>query len=102
MALKEYRHKGVCPIIVEGYGRVNPGTPSFVCEMDPYWENSFLTNGSIEILDENTKKAKTKPSVPKPWPGGLQNPADVKPWPGRDAEGNLTLDGRRYDPEEKG
>ena len=94
---KEYRHVGVCPIIVEGFGRVNPGTPSFICEMDAYWEKSFTEGGAIVVLREVPDETPdSEPSRPKPRPGGRTNPADVMPWPGRDEDGNLTMDGKLY------
>ena len=49
---KEYRHKGACPIIVHGFGRVNPGVQSFVCDMDPTQEEFFLRIGAIVVLKE--------------------------------------------------
>jgi hypothetical protein len=73
MALKQYKMSGTLPIIVRGYGRVEPGAPPFTCEMDEDQEAFFTTIGAIRSLrDELPEGAKPttplKPTTPA-WPG---------------------------------
>lgn len=50
--VKEYAMYGVCPIVVGGYGRVEPDSGTFRCEMEPAQEAFFLKIGAIKVLQE--------------------------------------------------
>ena len=74
---KEYRHTGSQPILINGFGRRNPGSPAFICEMEPEQERFFSMIGAIEVIREVPEETPISPAS-KPGPLGSASPA---PWP---------------------
>lgn len=50
--VKEYEMTGAMPIVVGGYGRVEPGSPAFQVEMEAPQEAFFLKIGAVRIVRE--------------------------------------------------
>lgn len=50
--VKEYEMTGACPIVVGGFGRVEPETGTFKCEMEAAQEVFFLKIGAVRIVRE--------------------------------------------------
>jgi len=87
--VKEYNHTGACPVIVGGYGRVEPGT-TFRCEMEAGQEAFLLKIGAVQVVRE-LPKAKHAPLPPTPADGVVEFEGKVLPthptgWPKRTVE----------------
>ncbi len=67
-ALKEYELTGAQPILVDGYGRVEPDPDGyrviFRCEMTPKQEDWFLRVGCIKVVDSALPEG-SEPTRPK-------------------------------------
>ena len=77
MAKKQYEMTGALPIIVMGYGRVEPGAKPFVCEMEEEQEKFLFTIGAIKIRKE------VAPEVPDTVPDKPSTaawPIEAKQW----------------------
>lgn len=91
--VKEYVMTGACPIVVGGYGRIEPGAPPFACEMEAEQEKFFVKIGAVRIVQELPGAAPTTPP-PELVDGALEfEGRELKTWP--------TSWPRRPEPEEE-
>ena len=86
---KKYQHTGAHPIVIDDYGRVEPGFKRFfVCDMPEVQEAFFLKIGAIKIVEEVPATAPDtelrKPSTP-PWVGEAVKTEDLTKVPTKSA-----------------
>lgn len=68
--VREYEMTGTMPIIVGGYGRVEPGSKNFTCEMEPAQEAFFVKIRAVRVVADRPD-AKHEPLPPVPVGDGI-------------------------------
>lgn len=80
--VKEYEMTGTCPIIVNGYGRVEPETGTFRCEMEAAQEAFFSKIGAVRIVAELPNAATPGPKALDTIDGEVEfDGRTLKQWP---------------------
>lgn len=88
--VKEYQMTGSMPIVVNGYGRVEPRSVNFTCEMEAEQEKFFLKIHAVAVVRE-VPDAKHEALAPPPIDGVVEFEGRVlqhlpSSWPHRDPE----------------
>lgn len=79
--VKEYEMTGACPVIVSNYGRVEPGSANFQCEMEAAQEAFFVKIGAVRVVKE-LPDATHAALPPEPIDGGVDfEGRTLKTWP---------------------
>lgn len=79
--VKEYAMTGALPVIVGGYGRVEPGSPNFKCDMEPGQEQFLVKIGAVRVVRELPDEAHAA-LPPEPVDGGLEvEGRQLSSWP---------------------
>lgn len=69
--VREYEMTGTMPIIVGGYGRVEPYSGKFQCEMEAVQESFFVRIGAVRVL-RDLPEARNVPLPPRPIDGVVE------------------------------
>lgn len=89
---KEYEFIGALPVTIPGYGRCEPDTGRFRCELDPEWEAFALKAGILRVVRELedgaklSRAPKDSATWPTSWPrtpreqvaDGVEMPDDIE------------------------
>lgn len=67
---KEYRFIGAVPVVIPDYGRVEPDSGKFRCELDPAWEAFAVKAGILQVVRDLAEDERLSPA-----------PKDTSEWP---------------------